>query len=435
MTESKMPLSSEKTSESDAKVSSNKNTTKASTAHKAETKKLSSNNSSGNSPSKTSKLAVFAVLLAVAAPTGHYYWQQLQNQQLTQTLTDKISKENNISLSRYQKQMQQALIAQKQIFNQQLQQVTTAIQKDSQAKITELDATVIQLEQSIKQRQPSDWLLHEAEYLIRIAVRTLWLEQDTTAAIGLLKDADVRLTELNDPAFLPVREVIHQDIKSLELLPKLQTDEVILALMTMSKQVTQLPLTIESFGEEKDNKTDLELSNDIDDWQSNLTKTWQKFLNDFIRVRQRTGTVEPLMSPEQQAHLKQNLSLKVQLALWAASEGKGDIYQKSLDDIQQWLNEFFDMKNIVNQDIIKTLNDLKKKQVNYSYPNELAALTAIRTTLRNQKIVSPISIEKKTNKIKNEVQDKPIKAVKVAPETQAPQSEQQNMKSKSEGNL
>ena len=424
MTESKTPLSSEETSESDAKVSSNKSTIKASTPKKSDIKKTPSSN-------KISKLAMLAVLIAVAAPAGHYYWQQLQNQTITQTLTNKISEENRITLTNYQTQMQQALTEQQQRFDQQLQQVVTKINKTSQTKIAELDTSVAQLEQSIKQRQPSDWLLHEAEYLIRIAARTLWLEHDTGAAIGLLKDADARLTQLNDPKFLPVREVIHQDIKSLELLPKLQTDEIVLTLMAMSKQVNQLPLAIEDLGNGSVKEENLELSNDINDWQSNLAKTWQKFLDDFIRVRQRAGTVEPLMSPDQQAHLKQNLSLKIQLALWAASERKGDIYQKSLEDIQQWLNEFFDMKNVANQHFVKTLHDLTLKQVNYDYPSELAALTAIRATLRDQLIEPPVSIIKETKKVETKPENTLAEKVKV--ESEKPT--QQNDDSKNEGNL
>lgn len=431
MTESKTPLTSEKMSESDAKISSNKKATKASAPKKSSTQQSSPK----NSPNKISKLAMFAVLVAIAAPSGHYYWQQLQHQQLT----NKISEENKATLNEYQNQLQQALTKQQQNFDQQLQQVVAQIHNNNDAKITELTATVAQLEHSIKQRQPSDWLLHEAEYLIRIAARSLWLEHDARAAIGLLKDADTRLTELNDPAFLPVREVIHQDIKSLELMPTLQTDDIVLTLMAMSKQVPQLPLTIENLGKEKDAEPSLELSDNINDWQSNLAKTWQKFLDDFIRVRQRSGTVEPLMSPEQQIHLKQNLSLKIQLTLWAASERKGDIYQKSLDDILQWLNKFFDMKDSVNLQFANTLTDLKQKQVNYNYPSELGALSAIRATLRNQSISLPIASKKKAtdveDKIKNEVAEEikaePIKPIKLP----AKQPEQQNNKSKSEGNI
>ncbi len=401
MTDSKAPLTSEKKDISVDKVSSDKVVSKKSAPKKIDNKTPLTNTSAN----KISKLAIFALFIAVAAPAGHYYWQQLQNQQIAQTLTNEISEQNNTRLSRYQTQMQQTLAKQQQSFDQQLQQVISKISKSNQAKITELDATVAQLEQNIQQRQPSDWLLHEAEYLIRIAARSLWLERDTSAAIGLLKDAESRLTELNDPTFFPVREVIHQDIKSLELMPQLKTDEIVLALMAMNKQVAILPLALQDLGKDDDKEADFELSNDINDWQTNLAKTWQKFLNDFIRVRQRVGSVEALISPKQQAHLKQNLSLKIQLALWAASERKGDIYQKALTDVHQWLNDYFDMGHNYNQRFIKALVTLQEHKVNYSYPSELGSLTAIRSALRNQQSKAPVASKKETNDVKNDNQN------------------------------
>lgn len=430
MTESKTPLASETVSEPTAKVSSSKDATKKNEVKKSEVKKVPPS----ASPNKISKLAIFALLIAIAAPSAHYYWQQLQNQQLTHALTSKVSEENSATLSRYQSQMQQALTTQQQSFAKQLQAVARRINEANQVKITELTETVKYLEQGIKQRQPSDWLLHEAEYLIRIAARTLWLEQDTSAAIGLLKDANARLTELNDPAFLLVREVIHQDIKSLELMPTLQTDDIVLTLMALSKQVDQLPLAIVDLGRENDETAKLALSDDINDWQANLAKTWQTFLNDFIRVRQRTGSIEPLISPDQQQNLKQNLSLKIQLALWAASERKGDIYQKTLLDIEQWLNEFFDMTNNINQLFSESLTRLKDKQVAYNYPSELGSLTAIRTILRNQQMTPPAS-KIETDDVESKTRPKAEGDIKTMPQKSVKLSEQQSDKAEGENNL
>lgn len=426
MTESKTPLTSEKASEPSNKVNSGKGTVK-----KSDTKNLPPKPSS----SKISKLAIFALLIAVAAPSGHYYWQQLQSQQLAQALTQKIDNESNATLTRNKNQVEKALRNQEQVFAKQLQQMAAKISNTSLAKITELDETVKQLKQQIKQRQPSDWLLHEAEYLIRISSRTLWLEHDTSAAIGLLKDADARLTELNDPAFLPVRETIHQDIKSLEVLPKLDTDEVVLTLMALNKQVMQLPLAIVDIDGEKNKESGLNLSDDINDWQTNLAKTWQIFLNDFIRVRQRTGSLEPLMSPKQQENLKQSLSLKIQLALWAASERKGDVYQQSLADILQWLNEFFDIESNANQQFAKTLIDLKNKQINYNYPSELNSLTSIRTTLREQQISSSLPPKNTDAMAEKKPLESAEKEVKPESKSQVQPTEKQEDKLNDGGNI
>ncbi len=419
MTDKKIPLATEPTTNNsqDAVTQATKTT-----AQKASTKKSTVN----SGKKKSSALALFAIVIALGATTGHYFWQQQQNQLLVIKLSEQIEHKNTATLSQYEAQIKQALIEQQQTFTKQLQQVASQVHDSNQAKITELSTTVTQLKRSIKQRQPSDWLLHEAEYLIRIAARTLWLEHDTTAAIGLLKDADARLAELNDPAFLPVRELVHLDIKSLELMPTLHTDEVVLALMAMNKQVAMLPLAMEDLGKKIEKKVDLALSDDINDWQTNLAKTWQKFLDDFIRVRQRTGLIEPLMSSEQQQHLKQNLHLKIQLALWAASGRKGDIYQQSLTDIQQWLNEFFDLAEETNQHFLQALTNLQTQRVSYDYPSELTSLAAIRVALKNQPSTPLSSPKKAADETKNKSQSKPSEEVNSEPNKSSPLPERQN---------
>ena len=57
-------------------------------------------------------------------------------------------------------------------------------------------------------RRPSDWLLAEADYLVRIAGRKLWLEADERSALMMLKEADKRLADLADPSLLPIRQLL-----------------------------------------------------------------------------------------------------------------------------------------------------------------------------------------------------------------------------------
>ena len=336
------------------------------------------------SSNKTATIALVIASVSIFASIGHYIWQQ---QQIGAQLL-KLSQQNQQAIQQSQTQLKSDLTIE---FNQQLHRATSQSQQsakqkylDSDSQIQLLATQISQLNQQISQRQPSDWLVHEAEYLVRVAARTMWLERDTKAAINLLRDADYRLKELNHPKFLPVRALINEDIENLALMPTLTNQEAILTLMALNKQVpTLVIITPEKALEQV--KEDIALSDDIGDWQENLAKTWHKFLKDFITIRQRTGMVEPLMTPDQQQHLKQNLSLKVQLVQWAASEQKEEIYQQTLLDIQQWLNEFFDMNLPVNKRFYNSIEQLKKQTIYYDYPSDLRSLAAIKRLLENTK--------------------------------------------------
>ncbi|KGJ92513.1 uroporphyrinogen-III C-methyltransferase [Colwellia psychrerythraea] len=350
----------------------------------------SSTKVSADKPSnKTATIALVVAIISIFASVGHYLWQQQQTS--AQLLT--LNQQNQRAIEQGQAQLKSNLTAE---FNRQLQQQNRATSQsqinakkahsDSNSQLQQLTAQFGQLERKMSLRQPNDWLIHEAEYLVRVAARTMWLERDTKAAINLLRDADNRLKALNQPKFLPVRALINEDIESLALMPTLQNQEAILTLMALNKQVPTLMLAGVNLAEALDQtEEELALSDNIGDWQENLAKTWNQFLKDFITVRRRTGMVEPLMAPDQQQHLKQNLSLKVQLAQWAASEQKEEIYQQTLLDIQQWLNEFFDMNLPVNERFYQSVEQLKQQIIYYDYPSDLRSLAAIKRLLQESK--------------------------------------------------
>ncbi|PKI16337.1 uroporphyrinogen-III C-methyltransferase [Colwellia sp. 12G3] len=376
-------------SDSNAKVSSASNTPNTA-VNKTVAKQPSPSNTRVTAEKSSNKTATIALVIAsvsIFASIGHYVWQQQQ----TGAQLLMLSQQNQQAIQQSQAQLKSNLTAE---FNRQLQQQHRATSEsqqnaqqkhlDSDTQIQRLTAQISQLDQQVSQRQPSDWLIHEAEYLVRVAARTMWLERDTKAAINLLRDADNRLKELNHPKFLPVRALINEDIENLALMPTLTNQEAILTLMALNKQVPTLALAGVNLAEALDKtKEDFVLSDNIGDWQENLAKTWHKFLKDFITVRRRTGMVEPLMAPDQQQHLKQNLSLKIQLVQWAASEQKETIYQQTLLDIQQWLNEFFDMSLPVNKRFYDAIEQLKKQTINYDYPSDLRSLAAIKRLLQD----------------------------------------------------
>ncbi|MCO4799137.1 MAG: uroporphyrinogen-III C-methyltransferase [Colwelliaceae bacterium] len=349
------------------------------------TKQPSSKNKSSTSSTKNmtdintkriSKTAVIALIIALASATGVgslYYLNKKENQIQSEEIISRLTAMNSANEQR----IKQLIADQKVAIEHQVSDAITEISNANQARISQLEQQI----NLLKQNQPSDWLIHEAEYLIRIASRTIWLEHDTTAAINLLKDADARIKELNDPQFLSIRQLIREDIEALKLMPTLNTEEVILSLLAMNKQLPKLSFSMANIPESQTVEQDLELSQDTADWRSNLAKTWQKFLDDFITIRRRAGDIEPLMSPNNQQNLKENLALKIQQAQWAASEEKPNLFTQSLNDIQQWLTQYFDLGHLETAKFYQGIQLLKNETISYDYPSKLLSLNAIRKVL------------------------------------------------------
>lgn len=330
-----------------------------------------------------SKTAVLALLIALASAggLGGMYW--LHGKQLM-VERDALQQQLLAQQTQLKTQQEQTKVQVEQLFEQKSSALTTELSSLLNQQTTLSDARINQLEQQLvrlQQNKSTDWLVHEAEYLIRISSRTLWLEKNTSTAINLLKDADSRLKELNDPQYLPVRQALRNDIESLQLLPVIDNESILLSLNALSQQVNKLPLAMVQVPDSAEQQDNLALSENTADWQENLAKTWRKFLADFITVRRRTGSVEPLMSPRHQQNLRENIMLKLQVAQWAVTKGQTQVYQQTLTDITAWINEYFDTAQLTNQHFLQSLQELKVQVINADYPANLSALSAIRALL------------------------------------------------------
>ncbi|WDE05488.1 uroporphyrinogen-III C-methyltransferase [Thalassomonas viridans] len=328
--------------------------------------------------SKTGVLALVLALLACTSSAGWYYWhnqQQAQQQQQTQqTLTQQLETRLNAA----EQQLNDLLQArEKQLterFNRQIKQ----LQSRNEQQVSQLNQNI----KGLQQEQPGNWLFNEVEYLIRMASRTLWLEQDKDTAISLLTDAEQRLSQTKNPELLPVRRLIFQDIETLKLLPQQQSAEVVLSLMGLGKQLDSLVLARPYRAENQAQEENLSLTSDPADWRENLSKVWQKFrANYIITSRPRTQGDDPLLSPEHQQNLRQNLALKLQLAIWAASQGESALYRQALDDIRLWLTQYYETDNKTNQAFIAAVEELKPATLTVNYPEKLVSLAAIRKVI------------------------------------------------------
>ena len=385
MTDKKQPLANDQSNAAEQKSASTiKDSTPKVSNQKNTNKSVKRSPPAPVAKKPTSKTAIIAIILAfisLCIAVAIHFWHNDKSTALAQQIINQ-NLENNNKYQQQLDQLEQLRRTQAESFSQQLTQMLEQVQRQNNNKIEELQNSIVRLTQN----KPSDWLIHEAEYLIRVAARTMWLERDAQAAMSLLKDADGRLAELNSPRFLPIRQLIHQDIEQLKLMPQLKTEAIILELMGMEKQVSTLPLV--AMQNTIIVQKDAELSSDIADWQSNLAKTWQKFLDTFVTVHSKAGTIEPLLSSQQQQLLKENLSFKMQQAQWAAFKQQPYLFQQTLLDIQQWLNAYFNLEHIENQRFLEGISTLSQAQVSYNYPSTLASLTALRTLIENQPMLT-----------------------------------------------
>jgi uroporphyrin-3 C-methyltransferase len=274
-------------------------------------------------------------------------YQQMQQQLLAQDA-------KNIAL---QDQLQQALLQPNQRIGQlEQQQLNDAKTYQELTKLAE-DQNLLQNRiNKLAQRSPTHWMASEAEYLVNMAGRKLWLEKDPRTATDLLKSADETIAAMNNPALLPIRKALAKDIAATASIKTTDIDGSVLALDALIEQLDKLPLN--RTDAETDAPEDTNITGDLNDWQSNLGKTWKALTQDFITIRHRTADAPALLAPEQQWYLVENIRHKLlqsQLALYRYDRAA---YHQSLMMVRKWIQTYFDTQDHSTAEAIAKIDKL-----------------------------------------------------------------------------
>jgi uroporphyrin-3 C-methyltransferase len=305
---------------------------------------------------------VIILFLLVLGMAGAGYWYYMQQQSASQETV--IAQQNNASqLKAIERERADILASIENVTrtNQALESTVAELKSQNEQLALQAESTLQQLN-NMEGRRPADWLIAEADYLVRMAGRKLWLENDVRTAILLLVNADKRLKSLADPSVLPVRATLAEDIQTLQQLNPVSQSSVALALTGMMAQIDKLPLN--TFEKPEDsNAQDTTLSESADDWQENLAKVWRSLVDDFLTVKSIEGPVEPVLSLEAQFLAKEQLRLQLMHAQTAALQGDEGLYSQSLQYAQTLFQPSLRLKSHWSVYSIAVLNRYLDKEL------------------------------------------------------------------------
>ena len=235
----------------------------------------------------------------------------------------------------------------------------------------------------VKGRRPNDWLLAEADYLVKLAGRKLFLEHDAVSATKLMESADQRIAALNDPSLVPLRKSMANDITKLKTVPLVDREGLVLRITSLQQQVDSLPLANALLPEAQQVEKQV-VSEDVNDWQNNLMTSLKDFSENFITFRTRDGNVIPLLSPQQHFYLKENIKAKLETAIKAVYVEQQDIYSTALTTADKWSATFFNQDSNEVKEFNKALELLSKQTVQVEYPVKLETQQQLSDVIRDR---------------------------------------------------
>ncbi|MFV0575734.1 MAG: uroporphyrinogen-III C-methyltransferase [Vibrio sp.] len=330
----------------------------------SETKKVEQNTKPAPEKAKGNKRATLAIILSLLVAGSVVAFEAYQYKQSEQEIAQLKAQVNNLngSVSNQLSSSKDAIVKQATEFKHSLE--TQTEQQDRSIKSLQLAIT------DIKGRSPNDWLLAEADYLVKMASRKLFLEHDVESSTQLMMAADQRIAALNDPSMVPLRKAMADDITQLKSLPRVDREGLIIQIISMQKQIDELPLANALLPKEEKQEAQV-VSEDVTDWQDNLMTSLKDFTGHFITFRTRDGNTTPLLSPEQHFYLKENVKAKLETAIKGVYVENNDIYQASIEVAKDWSTKFFNQESAKVLEFQKSLDELQKKNITVDYPVKL----------------------------------------------------------------
>ena len=365
-------------------------------------------------------LSLLAILIALGVGGAGYYFGQQQVDQFQQKLTALKAQINNkpvTSVSTQDVKFDTTQLTQLESANKATQDKIAQVEELINAKSHELVGLQSQINKVSAQanaQQPTDWLFSEADFLLNNALRKLVLDNDVDTAVSLLKLADETLAKVNNSQSAAIRSAINQDLKQLLSVTGVDQNTVMQKLSQLANTVDELPVLDVNFD---DDQNATKLSDSLSDWAENAEKSATSFLNHFIRISPKHGADrKELLAPNQDIYLRENIRLRLQLAIMAVPRQQNELYKQSLEAVASWIRSYFDTNAEVTQSFLKSVDELSEVSIYVDVPSQLQSLSMLDKYLNR----TPLDVQKVEIEAEKAVDNSPRKEeVKPAPEAKA----------------
>ncbi len=327
---------------------------------------------------KTS-LALSAIAIAIALAAGVGLYGLVKKQATNQTATSDALVSQVTALQKAQETQKTELEA---VIKKQADALAAANNK--QAELTKQLDEVQQKVATISGTDAKTWLLAQSDFLVKLAGRKLWSDQDVTTAAALLKSADASLADMNDPSLITARRAITEDIASLGAVSQVDYDGIILKVNQLSNQIDNLRLADNNDDDSPMDDDSTELSSSISEWRVNLQKSWQNFMDSFITIRRRDETAVPLLAPNQDIYLRENIRSRLLVAAQAVPRHQEETYKQALDNVSTWVRAYYDTDDATTSAFLEEVDKLSQQNITMNVPDELKSQPVLEKLMQTR---------------------------------------------------
>ncbi|WP_417437524.1 uroporphyrinogen-III C-methyltransferase [Idiomarina abyssalis] len=223
------------------------------------------------------------------------------------------------------------------------------------------------------------WRLVEIKQTLSAAARMMWSQEDYKAALRLLKLADQQLVGIDNRDAIRTREKLAGDIERVNAIVEADNTDLALQLVGLQQRVADLPDKVNNNQQRLSSDTQA-VSDDVNDWQTNLSANWQSFLDNFIRIQPVESDPEPLLNVTQRTAINERIQLTFTLAQQAAVKNNEQLWQRYLEQLSELILEVKGDK-AATQDVVARIQALSREDFEERSLDQLESLDFIAQTI------------------------------------------------------
>ena len=218
--------------------------------------------------------------------------------------------------------------------------------------------------------------LAEVEQMLLNAAEQLQLSANVRAALIFMQSADARLQRLNRNSFRGLSKIIGRDMDKLRALPTVDIPGINRHLNKLISAVDDLPL---AYQQRAVSDPDSNVIPPLDETtgQKLLREIWQE-MKQLVEI-ENTGKNEiPLLHPDQQFFLRENLKLRLLSARIALLSHDETVFRQELKSTHLWTSRYFDINSPDVSEVLAGMKKLMTTRISVELPDLGPSLQAVR---------------------------------------------------------
>ncbi len=320
---------------------------------------------------------LFTLLLSLIATGlgGYAVYTQFQQQRTGVDETLRLSG----NLDQLRLQVEQG-ISQAAAVEQQLD----VIREAQNSRIQEIESALASAQEQINASRTTtgrDWLLAEVEYLLRMANQRILMDRDPAGAVSLLHSSDRILANAEDLTAHGLRAAIALDIAGLQAAGDLDVEGIYLRIGAQINLVDDLVRPVPQYSPEMTDAASTDETGIEDDGLTGMASQFGQTLFKLVDFRRNIPEVMPILPPEEEYYLRQNLILKLQMAQLALLREKQQVFQSNIAEAVDWLDRYFKDSDRLTIAMRQSLEELRSVEVLRILPDVSRSLREVRQLL------------------------------------------------------